>query len=551
MTSQPVLRGFDINKPWDQFSLNMLSKGPFGVIGLGGKYGGFTIVDIKDFYKYSNYKWYSDVNGYIHGKINGKNVRLSRIISGAKEDEITDHINGFKHDNTSKNLRNTTYLGNAGNRRINKNKKSTLYRYIYYDKIKNKYLSQITINHKSYYLGCYNTEDEAIIAVDMFITHESIAKDRELIIKEKKEEYLKREYIPYKKIIKNVQYIGVTQRKNIYIARIRIAGKKKYIISSNDPIVCARAYDKAIVDNNIKGRKLNFPEYYSDYDIRKIKTLCEEYDEKSVKLLIKSPEICLIDKEDYEKIKYYNCYYQKKSNYVKIEVNNKTYNLSRYLLGLKDEKIYADHIERNKTDNRKEKLKESDSKKNGQNKSKCISKITTSKYLGVYFDKEKSKWRCTVTFEGKTKNIATVKTELIAAKLRDIYIINYLSNEHYPIVFRWTNQEKIKWSKILEKHLDGTIKKLVNKNHKKIQNTSSKYIGVSFNNQSNNWITYVTFNKKRIFQKTVDNEETAAKLRDIYIIEYLSDQGYRLNFYWTKTEKKIWKEKLIKILNKN
>ena len=387
MTSQPVLRGFDINKPWDQFSLNMLPKGSYCVIGLGGKYGGFTIVDIKDYYKYSNYKWYSDEYGYVYGKINGKNVRLSRIISGAKEDEITDHINGFRLDNTRKNLRNTTYLGNGGNRRISKNKKSTLYRYVYYDKIKNKYLSQITINHKSYYLGCYNTEDEAIIAVDMFITHEPIAKDRELIIKEKKEEYLKREYIPYKKIIKNVQYIGVTQRKNIYIATIRIDDKKKYLISSDNPIVCAKAYDQAIVDNNIKGRKLNFPQDYPDYDIRKIKTLCEEYDEKSVKLLIKSPEICLIDKEDYEKIKYFNCFYDNKDGYILINFYNYTIKLSRFILNVQDPKKFVDHIKGNRTDNRREQLRISNPQNNPQNKLKTKNP-TTSKYIGVTLNKK-------------------------------------------------------------------------------------------------------------------------------------------------------------------
>lgn len=355
MTLQPVLRGFDINKPWDQFNLNMLSKGPFGVIGLGGKFGGFTIVDINDFYKYSNYKWYSDKNGYIRGKINGKNVILSRIISGAKENEITDHINGFKHDNTSKNLRNTNYLVNGGNRRINKNKNTSNYKYVYFDKSKNKYKACIIINYIQYCLGMFESELEAIDAVDMFITHESIAKYKTLNFPEKLEEYLKREYKPYKKTIKSINYIGVTKNHNNYNANIEHKKNKYYLGTSEYPIICAKLYDQYIVDNNIPNKKLNFPQDYPNYDPNhKIKTLCEKYDDKSVKLLLNSPTLCLISKEDYDKIKYYTCTYDRTNKYVTIKINKKSIKLSRYLMNLKKSHIYCDHIEGNRTDNRKE-----------------------------------------------------------------------------------------------------------------------------------------------------------------------------------------------------
>jgi hypothetical protein len=548
MTNQQVLRGFSILEPWKDFKLSMLTKGTYGVIGLNGKFGGFIIVDIDDYYKYCDYSWVSDENGYIRGKINGKSVLLSRIISGAKENEITDHINGFRHDNTRKNLRNTTYVVNGGNRRINRNKFTSTYRYVYFDKKNNKYKAYIIINYINYWLGVFKTELEAVDAVDMFITHEPVAKNKELIFKDKKQEYLKREYKPYIKPKKLIKYIGVTKNHNNYNANIEYKKIKHYLGTSPDPIICAKLSDQYIVDNNIPKKILNFPEDYPNYDPNhEIKTLCENYDDKSVKLLLNTNDLCLVNKEDYEKIKYYTCTYNKIDKYVTIKINKKSLRLSRYLMDLKNSSIYSDHIYGNRTDNRKEKLRISNAAKNAQNRLKTKS-FSTSKYVGTCFDKKSNKWHSYITFNGKTKSICFTDDEISAVRIREIYIMTYLPDEHYVKYFSWTTEDKEYWLKKLNDYLTGKIQKLNKNNQHKKEGTSSNYIGVNFNKLCKKWQSLVIRNKKNIFKCYSTDEITAARFRDIYIIKNLKNKGYKLNLNWTKKEEEEWTLKLDKQL---
>lgn len=67
--------------------------------------------------------------------------------------EEIDHINGIRDDNRICNLRSVTRQQNQWNRKTAKG--------YYLDKRTNKFNSQIYLNRKHIYLGCYNTEQEA------------------------------------------------------------------------------------------------------------------------------------------------------------------------------------------------------------------------------------------------------------------------------------------------------------------------------------------------------------------------------------------------------
>ena len=71
---------------------------------------------------------------------------------------VIDHINGDKSDNRITNLRNVDHRINNFNRKCNK-------KYGIVDR-KSKYRVQICADNKRYHIGCYKTEEEAIIAYD-------------------------------------------------------------------------------------------------------------------------------------------------------------------------------------------------------------------------------------------------------------------------------------------------------------------------------------------------------------------------------------------------
>lgn len=116
--------------------------------------GGYTTVDEIDGWA-KNYKWYKSTHGYVVG-YDGK--FLHRLITDAKDELEVDHINRDKLDNRRENLRLCTRLQNNRNRSKFKNNK-TGYKGVY--KKRSKYQSTIRIEGKTYYLGTFNTIEEA------------------------------------------------------------------------------------------------------------------------------------------------------------------------------------------------------------------------------------------------------------------------------------------------------------------------------------------------------------------------------------------------------
>lgn len=64
-----------------------------------------------------------------------------------------DHINGIRHDNRICNLRSVTKQQNQWNRKTVKG--------YYFNKANNKYKVQIGLNNKLFYVGYYNTKEQA------------------------------------------------------------------------------------------------------------------------------------------------------------------------------------------------------------------------------------------------------------------------------------------------------------------------------------------------------------------------------------------------------
>jgi len=116
-----------------------------------------------------------------------------------------------------------------------------------------------------------------------------------------------------------------------------------------------------------------------------------------------------------------------------------------------------------------------------------------------------------------------------------------LANDHYKLNFEWKDLDDIKiWENKLKLQLEKQ-----KKNQLKIK--TSKYIGISKHGNSYNCRIYN--NKKKIFSIFDKNEEIVARYRDIYIILFLNENNYELNFKWNDDEKKLWKNKLTEYIN--
>ena len=108
--------------------------------------------------------------GYVANKdryskvtINRKSYKLHRIIflfhKGYLPDYI-DHINGNSFDNRIENLRETTYSGNNQNAKTRKDSSSNV-KGVYFHKLTNKWTASCQSNKKRYYLGLFDTIEEA------------------------------------------------------------------------------------------------------------------------------------------------------------------------------------------------------------------------------------------------------------------------------------------------------------------------------------------------------------------------------------------------------
>jgi hypothetical protein len=133
--------------------------------------------------------------------------------------------------------------------------------------------------------------------------------------------------------------------------------------------------------------------------------VCSGYDENGNKFLI--------DSEDYEKIKKYYWRYEKRTGYFQSFINGHSLYLHRYLMNVKSQSgICVDHINRDKTDNRKSNLRLCTSHQNTMNK--LSPHQISGKYRGV--QKVKSKYSAAITYKYKRYHLGYFFTAEEAAK---------------------------------------------------------------------------------------------------------------------------------------
>jgi hypothetical protein len=125
----------------------------------------------------------------------------------------------------------------------------------------------------------------------------------------------------------------------------------------------------------------------------------------------------IVDEDIYYELTKYT--WRLSNNYV---VNDTCGRLHRHILNYTGGDL-VDHINNNPLDNRKNNLRIVTHQQNNMNKSS--KKNSSSKYIGVRFHKKSNKWEANIYFNNKLKYLGIFKTEIEAAKARDLATKEY------------------------------------------------------------------------------------------------------------------------------
>lgn len=115
--------------------------------------------DTSDSEEVEKYKWYFDRDDYVVARINGKGIKLHKLLMNTSEK--IDHKNRLKYDNRRSNLRVVTNCQNGTNINIRKDNTSGITGvgwHIRHD----AWASRITVNGKLLHLGYFNNFEEAV-----------------------------------------------------------------------------------------------------------------------------------------------------------------------------------------------------------------------------------------------------------------------------------------------------------------------------------------------------------------------------------------------------
>ena len=134
--------------------------------------GKIALVDNNMFEELTQFKWCAiNVNNlwYAVRNIYKNNkwtiLRMHREIMNAQNGQEIDHKNGNGLDNRHANLRFCTHSQNIQNQKVTKDGTSK-YKGVSWHKQNKKWLAQIMLNDKQYYLGYFKSEIEAVKAYD-------------------------------------------------------------------------------------------------------------------------------------------------------------------------------------------------------------------------------------------------------------------------------------------------------------------------------------------------------------------------------------------------
>ena len=122
------------------------------------------VISTKDYDIIKNYYWYVDTHGYVVTRnTDGKYIRMHRLIMGAQDNELVDHIDRNRSNNVRENLRITNAAGNAINHNVRKNNLSNISGVTWYED-NQKWRAFVILGGKNKYVYYGDSKEDAIRA---------------------------------------------------------------------------------------------------------------------------------------------------------------------------------------------------------------------------------------------------------------------------------------------------------------------------------------------------------------------------------------------------
>lgn len=141
-------------------------------------------------------------------------------------------------------------------------------------------------------------------------------------------------------------------------------------------------------------------------------------------------QVALIDDDDFDRVSHYNWCAIKRAHtfYASRKIKNTKGNWSSQMLHIFIMgEPYIDHIDGNGLNNQKENLRKATPTQNRRNTRRRTIGYT-SKYKGVYWNKNENKWRVAIYVNYKSKHLGYFLSELDAAKAYDKAAIELFSD---------------------------------------------------------------------------------------------------------------------------
>lgn len=385
----------------------------------------------EDYEHLNKFKWHRTQYGYVQGHINNKNWFIHRYVYYLQNVDITnkiiDHIDRNKLNNTSKNLRIVSLSENNHNRTVAQNI-SSKYLGVCWSNRDNIWRVQKKITSKFILTCSFKDEKHAAHQYDIWCKEYNIYTSN---LNNIDSIYLET-FIPYvkkdKKTDNKINKIpkGIVYYNDYYI--IEYKNKKYWCKSLQEAIIYFNLkHEERIINIKIQEEnRLNTPIKMNANNI----AIIELFNNKKKK-------ICdtLIDTTYYYEITKYKWRVTKK--YVYTDIDNKACSLHKFifekLLKINIGTLIIDHINNNSLDNRIENLRLVTFSDNAHNRGKLEN--TSSKYIGVFWDKDRNKWVSQINNNGKHYNLGRFDKELDAAKKRDDFVIknNLLAKLNFPL----------------------------------------------------------------------------------------------------------------------
>lgn len=208
----------------------------------------------------------------------------------------------------------------------------------------------------------------------------------------------------------------------------------------------------------------------------------------------------LVDIDDYENIRKYNWYISiLDDGYERVLSNGNDKNLlilSHYICGKPTTGNIIDHLNNNSLDNRKKNLRDLSRPHNSQNREKIIKETTTSKFIGVCFDKRYNKWMT----QYSTKYLGLFKNEQEAAIMYDTYVLIVIGKDA-------KTNNLVKYDEISDLTLEDILPKKIERDLPK---------NIIYDNIHYLYGAQIVYNKIRYFKGKFINIEEALKQLEIF-----------------------------------